>query len=136
MSTNYTEKLKEFIGPAEDGRRDVFDLTPEESIKQIKEGLETAFSVNLWTYEWPNELIAEVDQQLYDEGIVHCWDEVFDSFVCFRTREEMVNFYYKLRVDATEKQLQDLRDHKYNTPVIKWFDKPNGKTPHSKSPLK
>lgn len=120
--SNYTEELKNFIGPAEDGRRDVFNLTPEESFKEIKEGLKTAFSVNLWTYKWSYEQIAKVDKQLFDEGIAHCWDEIFDSFVCFRTKEEMIEFYRKLRVNATEEQLQDLRDHQYDTPVIRWFD--------------
>ena len=37
---------------------DYFDLTREESINLIKEKLKNNFSVNLWTFEWPNEQIA------------------------------------------------------------------------------
>ena len=120
---NYTEQLKEFIGPPQDGRKDFFDLTHEESIAHIKSSLKNAFSVNLWTYKWPTEQIAEVDKELFDEGIVHCWDEVFDSFVCFNSYEDMLKFYIDLRKQATEEQLQDLREKGYNTPVTRWFEK-------------
>jgi hypothetical protein len=121
MENTYTDRIKERIGESVDGREDYFDLTHEESINLIKEKLKNNFSVNLWTFEWPNEQIAEVDKQLYKENIIHCWDEVFDSFVCFNTEEDMVGFYWKLRKEATDEQLKDLKEHNYNTPVIKWF---------------
>lgn len=71
MEKTYTDRIKERIGESVDGREDYFDLTHEESINLIKEKLKNNFSVNLWTFEWPNEQIAEVDKQL--QGSCICW---------------------------------------------------------------
>jgi hypothetical protein len=53
----------------------------------------------LWTYEHPIEQIKEEDLLLTKEGIVHCYDEVLDAFLCFNTREDMIGFYEKLKKD-------------------------------------
>ena len=121
MNENYTEELKEFIGPAEEGREDYFNLTPEETLEKIKSGLEKAFSVNLWTYKWPEEQINETDKQLWKEGITHCFDEVLDAIVCFKSVEDMVGFYHNIRKDMSDEDMQNLKDAGYNTPVLKWF---------------
>lgn len=122
VESTYTERLKEHIGPATEGRTDYFHLTHTQSIEMIKEKLQTNFSCNLWTLEWPDSELEFVDNELTKEGIVHCFDEVLDSFMCFRTDEDMKNFYDRLRKDASEERLEFLRKHNYNTPIIKWYD--------------
>jgi hypothetical protein len=118
----YTKRLKEHIGPVQEGRTDYFNLTHKQSIEMIKEGLKTNFSCNLWTVEWPEFQLKMVDNELTKEGIVHCYDEVFDAFICFRNESDMKGFYDKLRKDASEDDLQYMREHNVNTPVIKWYE--------------
>ena len=119
---SYTKRLKEYIGPTEEGRSDFFDLTPEESIKMIKEKLKENFSCNLWTYEWSNEEINIADKELTEAGIIHVYDELMNCINCFKSEEDMKTFYLKLRVEATEEQLNFLKENKYNTPVINWYE--------------
>ena len=122
VENTYTDRVKEFIGPAEEGRTDYFHLTHKQSIDIIKEQLKDNFSCNLWTLEFSDSELKFIDDELTKEGIVHCFDEVMDSFVCFKTEEDMRSFYDKLRKDSTEERLQFLRKFNYNTPVIKFYE--------------
>ena len=118
----YTDRLKEYIGPATEGRTDYFHLTHKQSIEMIKEQLKDHFNCNLWTFEWSEDEMKFVDGELTKEGIVHCYDEIMDAFICFRTESEMKGFYDNLRKDAPEERLQWLREHNVNTPVIKFYE--------------
>ena len=121
MEKTYTERLKEFIGPAEDGRTDYFNLTMEQCIDEIKRNLTDNFSYNFWTFELSNEEIANACEELENEGIVHVFDEVLDSIVCFKSNEDMMSFYKKIRLDCTEHELDVIRKMNLNTPVINFF---------------
>ena len=122
VESTYTDRLKEHIGPAPEGRTDYFHLTHKQSIEMIKEKLNTNFSCNLWTLEWSDSELRFVDEELTNEGIVHCFDEVLDAFMCFRNETDMKKFYDKLRADASEERLQYLRRQNFNTPIIKWYE--------------
>ena len=110
------------IGPAKDGRTDFFNLSHMDAIELIKEQLTTNFCCNLWTLGWSEEELGTVDDELTSAGIVHCYDEVIDSFVCFNSELDMMEFYDKIRQDASEEKLNFLRRHNYNTPVIKFYE--------------
>ena len=119
---NYTEKLKEYIGEPLDDRKDYFNLTEDESIEHIKKNLKTAFSCNLWTYKWTNAEIGHADERLTKEGIIHVWDEVLDSFVCFNSEKDMKQFYTSLRKTIPEEDLENIKRHNYNTPILHLFE--------------
>lgn len=122
MDNNYTERIKAHIGKAPEGRLDFFDLTREDSIKLIREKLKDNFSCNLWTFEWTNAEIKEADKALTEAGIVHVFDEITDAINCFKSETDMQNFYNNLRKQVSEEDLEFMRKHKYNTPLIIWYD--------------
>ena len=118
IESTCTDRLKEHIGPTPEGRTDYFN----QSIEMIKEQLKTKFSCNIWALGWSESELRFVDEELTKESIVHCFDEVLDSFMCFRNETDMKNFYDKIRTDASEERLQYLRRHNFNTPIIKWYE--------------
>ena len=122
MESEYTKRIKERIGENVDGRTDYFDLDHKQTINMIKEKLAAGnFSCTFWTFEWGEKQLAQVDEELTKEGIVHCWDEVMDAFVCFNSVEDMKNFYIKLRIETPVEKLREIAEKGYNTPVIKFF---------------
>jgi len=102
--SEYSERIKEYIGPPTNGRKDYFDLSREESIKLIKEALKTNFAVNLWTFEMPKEQIDSIHEELDAENIVHYWDATINSFICFRTVEDMKGFYEGLKKELSNEK--------------------------------
>lgn len=122
MESAYTQRVKKRIGENVEGRIDYFGLNNEQTINMIKEKLAAGnFSCNFWTFEWDDKEIGLVDRMLTKEGIVHCWDEVMDSFICFKSVEDMKGFYMKLRVETPVEKLKEIAEKGYNTPLIKFF---------------
>ena len=115
-------KLINHIGPPGNCRTDYFKLSREECINIAKESLKKAFSCSVWTIDMNDEEIGVVDKQLTDNNIVHVFDEVMDCFNCFKTEEDMKSFYKKMRDEVTEEHINFIREHNYNTPLLKWFE--------------
>ena len=122
MESAYTQRVKKRIGENVEGRTDYFGLNHKQTINMIKEKLAAGnHSCNFWTFEWDDKEIGLVDRMLTKEGIVHCWDEVMDSFICFKSVEDMKGFYMKLRVETPVEKLKEIAEKGYNTPLIKFF---------------
>ena len=99
MKETYTQRLQRHLGPREEGEMRIFGLGSKDLISAIKTNLKNSFCCTLWTYEHPIEQIKEEDILLTKEGIVHCYDEVLDAFLCFNSKEDMIGFYEKLKKD-------------------------------------
>ncbi len=114
-------KLKIHIGPPVDGRTDYFNLSREECINLTKETLKNAFSCSVWTLDMNDEEISILDKQLTDNNIIHVFDEVMDCFNCFKSEKDM-KFFYKCMNELTKEDIKFLKEHNYNTPLLKWFE--------------
>lgn len=97
------EDMNEVLGEPVDGERREIVEGPEEAVRTIKESLKENFSCTVWTHGWTeNEKIHE-SRFLTENGIVHCWDKNMDAFLCFRSTEDLVGFYERLKKDLAEK---------------------------------
>ena len=106
MEKTYEERLEEHLGPATEGEHRIFGLGETELIATIKENLKNSFSCTLWTFEHPAEQIREEDELLTREGIVHCYDEVIDAFLCFNSVKDMNKFYLRIQEDMKKKGIE------------------------------
>lgn len=98
------------------------NLSPELTVKIIKQRLAAGnFSCNLWTFNWNDEKIGNVDELLTQEGVVHCWDELMDAFICFGSERDMRDFYTRLRVETSIEKLMEITKSGCNTPLINFF---------------
>ena len=120
--STYTEKLKKHIGEPQNGRSDYFNLTHEQTIEMIKENLKDNFSSTLWTLDMGEEQLKYIDESLTKNGIIHCFDEAMDGFICFKNESDMKKFYDDLRKSMSEEDLNKLKKINCNTPLIKWYE--------------
>lgn len=91
------EEMNEVLGEPVEGEKRIIIEDPVEVIKYIKEQLKTSFEVTIWTEGWTAEQIAVECKTLTECGIVNCWDETINAFLCFRNKEDMNSFYERLQ---------------------------------------
>ena len=119
---SYTDRLKEHIGPDSDGRIDYFNLTTDQTIELIKNYLKTCFSCNVWTLEYSKEEIKKLDNELTRNSIVHCYDDIMHSLVCFNSVKEMKDFYDDIRKSLSSEDLNFMIKNNIDSPVVKWYN--------------
>ncbi|MBR4589766.1 MAG: hypothetical protein IKO36_03795 [Bacteroidaceae bacterium] len=92
------EKIGELYGEPVDGEiREVYSGNGEGFIAYLRKVLENNFSVTIYTGGWSVEEKLEEAKMLAREGFSYCWDEVMDAFVCFRSEDDLKNFYLDLK---------------------------------------
>lgn len=122
MKNTDNQEIKKTLIESFTGTDTHINLSPETSVKIIKQRLAAGnFSCNLWTLNWDDEKIGNMDKLLEKEGIVHCWDEVIDAFLCFNSERDMKDFYTRLRVETPIENLREIAQGKYNSPLINYF---------------
>ena len=104
------EEMNEVLGEPIEGERREMVSGADEAIRTIKESLKTNFSVTVWTRGWTEDEIINESRFLTENGIVHCWDEHIDAILCFRSTEDLVGFYERLKKDLAEKGIDLTED--------------------------
>lgn len=97
------EEMNEVLGEPIDGERREVVSGADKLLETIKESLKTNFSCTIWTHGWSEDETIKESRFLTENGIVHCWDKNMNAFLCFRSTEDLVGFYEKLKVDLAEK---------------------------------
>lgn len=96
------EEMNKVLGEPIDGEKREVVSGADELLETIKESLKTNFSCTIWTHGWSEDDKIHESRFLTENGIVHSIDEHIDAILCFRSTEDLVGFYEKLKVDLAE----------------------------------
>lgn len=122
MKNTDNQEIKKTLTELFTGTDVHINLSPETSVKIIKQRLAAGnFSCNLWTIGWTDEKIENADELLTKENVIHCWDELMDSFICFNSERDMKDFYTRLRIETPINKLKEIAESGCNTPLINFF---------------